>query len=330
MASARERTAPVGRWNFKLNYLQRFGFSERYSGITDTSSSSSSIEFDFLEVGDGKSYLHETSISSSDENYQQHEVWDEYAETALRDTSSDVEESKKFWETQHQLLQATLRRSSSVEAKLRNLTKEALEEIQMAGNGTCDCGAHRRPTGCRNCLMREVSVRLHSAGFDCGVCKCRWRSSPSTSAGEHAYLDVLYKSRSKNGEVVRVIINLDFRAEFEVARASDEYLRLLQKLPEVFVGKAERLQSVIKILCRAAKKCMHEKQMHIGPWRKHGYMQAKWFSPNCERSANPPTGNSSWLVEFYSTRSARPRASMLTVDMLETLPNSHANAVQVA
>jgi len=69
-------------------------------------------------------------------------------------------------------------------------------------------------------------------------------------------------------------VELNFRGEFEMARGSEEYNRLVGKLPEVFVGKVERLSNLIKVLCVAGKRCMKEKKMHMGPWRKHRYMQA--------------------------------------------------------
>lgn len=98
-------------------------------------------------------------------------------------------------------------------------------------------------------------------------------------------MEVVDRSSAKKGDV-RVVIELNFRAEFEMARANTEYNRLVSRLPEVFVGKPERLKALIKILCQAAKKCMKEKKMHMGPWRKQKYMQAKWFG-TCERTAPP-------------------------------------------
>ncbi|KAE9450708.1 hypothetical protein C3L33_17396, partial [Rhododendron williamsianum] len=85
------------------------------------------------------------------------------------------------------------------------------------------------------------------------------------------------------------MIELNFCAEFEISIASEEYKLLIKKLPEVFVGKVERLQNLIKILCSAAKKCMKEKKMHMAPWRKHKYLQAKWLNAAaCERTAAQP------------------------------------------
>ena len=129
------------------------------------------------------------------------------------------------------------------------------------------------------------------------------------------------KSDTKRGEV-KVVIELNFRAEFEMARANEEYNRLISRLPEVFVGKAERLRVLIKIMCSAAKKCMKEKKMHLAPWRKQKYMQAKWLGKSDRfTTAPPPT--------VYSGRPQKSRASMLTCDLLENIPSMHCAAVKV-
>ncbi|GFS46353.1 sugar phosphate exchanger, putative [Actinidia rufa] len=262
--------------------------------------------------------------STSSHGYDENESEDGDKE---KENTKNVEDDKAFWETQHQILHETLCRSSSLESRIRNATKEAIKEAQMAGN-FCVC---RRPVagGCRNCLMREICSRLRNAGFNSAICKSKWRSSPDIPSGEHTFLDVLEPSPSKKSEV-RVIIELNFRGEFEVARASEEYKQLTKKLPEVLVGKVERLHNLIKILCSAAKKCMKENKMHMGPWRKHRYMQAKWLTATRERVVEPlplPAVASGW--SGGRDRAARPRASMLTVDLLENVPNFHMTAVKV-
>ena len=125
---------------------------------------------------------------------------------------------------------------------------------------------------------------------------------------------------------MRVIVELNFRAEFEMARGSEDYNRLVRRLPEMFVGKVERLSNIIKILCMAAKKCLKQKKMHMGPWRKQRYMQAKWLG-QCERNTSTNS-----LCMGYSERipkPSKPKASMLTVDLLEKLPSMHCMAVEV-
>ncbi|KAL0398585.1 UNVERIFIED_CONTAM: hypothetical protein Sradi_2201800 [Sesamum radiatum] len=247
---------------------------------------------------------------------------DEEKENLNENETGDSEDGK-FWETQHQLLQSTICRTTSLESRIRSITKEAVNEAQEAGN-VCSCG---RPfdddNGCRKCLMQLVCRRLQNSGFNTAICKSKWRSSPDIPSGEHTFLDVLDNSNPKKGEV-RIIIELNFRAEFEMARANEEYNKLVKRLPEIFVGKIERLLSLLKIVCAAAKKCMKEKKMHMGPWRKHRYMQAKWLR-TCERSAAALPSSA------HSAPPARPRRSMLTVDLTEkeNFSSLHRPAVEV-
>ncbi|XP_004234117.1 uncharacterized protein [Solanum lycopersicum] len=240
-----------------------------------------------------------------------------------KDESENVEENQ-FWETQHQLLQGVLYRTTSLESQIRSITKEAIKE----GNEIiCSC-RRTLDDGCKTCLMKEVCSRLQIAGFNSVICKSKWKNSLDIPSGEHTFIDVIDLSNPKKGEV-RVIIELNFRAEFEMARGCEEYNRLVKNLPEVFIGKIERLLSLIKILCAAAKKCMKDKKMHIGPWRKQKYMQAKWLKTR-ERVEAAKLTYSSSMDEYSSRPPPRPRASMLTVDLLENLPNLHLiTAVEV-
>ena len=134
-------------------------------------------------------------------------------------------------------------------------------------------------------------------------------SSSVKRAGEHSYVDVAVQTRS--GKAVRVVVEPSFRAEFEVARAGAEYRALVAAVPEVFVGRAERLRAVVKAMCAAAKQCMKENNMHLGPWRKHKYMQSKWLGTP-QRDAAP--------VDAVAVGSLSPekqpkfRASMLSFD----------------
>lgn len=135
----------------------------------------------------------------------------------------------------------------------------------------------------------------------------------------------------KKGEV-RVIIELEFRGQFEMKKGSEEYNDLVSKLPNVFVGKIERLQAVIKILSNAAKRCMKEKKMHLGPWRKQRYVEAKWLRV-VERTTTTLI-KPLVAVDEYSKHLVRTRAreSMLTMDLLDNLPkmpNFFSPAVEV-
>lgn len=136
---------------------------------------------------------------------------------------------------------------------------------------------------CRICLQKYISNQLQIQGFNSYIYKSKWKTSSDILSGEHTFLQVIDNSNPQRSEV-KIIIELNFRVEFEM-KASREYNELVSKLPQIYVGKSERLQGLIKILCRAAKRCMKDRNMHIGPWRKERYMLAKWFG-NLERVGN--------------------------------------------
>ncbi|XP_021740601.1 uncharacterized protein LOC110706917 [Chenopodium quinoa] len=284
----------------------------------DTSMGDEKLEYcDELAVSSSDSVFGflEGSIESTTSNEGYHQEGDAiFDEEEEGENSGNIfEENKTFWENQHNLLQATLCRTTSLETGIRNVTKEALKELQDQGH-YCKCGKAVAGNNCRSCMIREVSSRLRIAGYNSAICRTKWRSTPEIPAGEHTFIDVVDNSSSKRGEV-RVIIELSFRADFEIARASDDYNRLVSRLPEVFVGKADRLKALIKVLCAAAKKCMKDKKMHMGPWRKQKYKQAKWFSTPYERKeeVNAPANrvNSSQI-----SKPARA-ASMLTIALMD-------------
>lgn len=77
-------------------------------------------------------------------------------------------------------LQSTIFRTSTLEAKIRNITKEALKETEQSG-GVCGCG--RPADGCRKCLMAEFCRRLQNSGFNSAICKSKWKSSTDIPSG---------------------------------------------------------------------------------------------------------------------------------------------------
>lgn len=97
-----------------------------------------------------------------------------------------------------------------------------------------------------------------------------------------------------------MLIDIDFRSEFEIARSTGNYKAILQSLPFIFVGNIDRLQQIIAIVSEAARLSLKKKGMHIAPWRKAEYMKAKWLSPHV-RTAVPPTQNEAVSVQETET-----------------------------
>lgn len=98
-------------------------------------------------------------------------------------------------------------------------------------------------------------------------------------SGEYEFIDVIV-----DGE--RLLIDIDFRSEFEIARSTGVYKAILQSLPYIFVGKPDRLQQIVSIVSEAAKQSLKKKGMHFPPWRKSEYMRAKWLSPYTRTTPN--------------------------------------------
>ncbi|CAO1944981.1 unnamed protein product [Urochloa humidicola] len=235
----------------------------------------------------------------------------------------DSAESKAFWQTQRSQLHEALSKTSSAESKIRADTEAAIRSMRAAA-ASCSCTGRPAAGGeCRRCMLRHVAERLREAGYNSALCTSKWTRSPDIPSGEHSYVDVVVQTRS--GKAVRVVVELSFRAEFEVARAGAEYRALVAALPEVFVGRADRLRGVVKAMCAAAKQCMKENNMHMGPWRKHKYMQAKWLgTPERTAAVAAAAAKATPVVVVPAVTAGSPekptkfRASMLTFDFGRT------------
>ncbi|KAK3229901.1 hypothetical protein Dsin_001782 [Dipteronia sinensis] len=77
---------------------------------------------------------------------------------------------------------------------------------------------------------------------------------------------------------ILLLIELEFRDQFKIAKSCKEYTNLVAQLPEIYVGKLDFLNAIVRILCNAAKKSMKEKKIFMGPWRKKSFMEMKWSS----------------------------------------------------
>lgn len=98
-------------------------------------------------------------------------------------------------------------------------------------------------------------------------------------------------------ESERLLIDIDFRSEFEIARSTGMYKAILQLVPNIFVGKTDRLGQIVSIVSEAARQSLKKKGMHFPPWRKAEYMRAKWLSSHI-RSKPPPANPSEKEIEM--------------------------------
>ncbi|KAL5560417.1 hypothetical protein UlMin_036628 [Ulmus minor] len=154
---------------------------------------------------------------------------------------------------------------------------EILEKILMYLR---DIGNVREP----NSLKKWVVLRLKMDGYEASLCKTSWVCFRGLARGFYEFVDVMVRDKNDGDKPTkRVIVDLDFRSEFELARPTKSYKELINALPSIFVGTEEKLGNVISLLCKAAKQSLKESGLHIPPWRKASYMLAKWLSDNCKR-----------------------------------------------
>lgn len=95
-------------------------------------------------------------------------------------------------------------RDSSVEAKVRMATEDAVKKMQSM-EPVCVC-SNRMAKGCRNCALRHVAERLREAGYNSALCKSKWSRSLDIPSGnweyfplydlDHEMRRILYHSRS--------------------------------------------------------------------------------------------------------------------------------------
>ncbi|GAB4851018.1 hypothetical protein Ancab_030314 [Ancistrocladus abbreviatus] len=186
----------------------------------------------------------------------------------------------------------------------RNLLADAAKIVEQ-NNETC-----KRKDELRKILTDSLS----SLGYDVSICKSRWDKSPTYPAGEYEYIDVIVLE----GE--RLLIDVDFRSEFEIARSTGTYKAILQSMPFIFVGKEDRLQQILSIVAEAAKQSLKKKGMHVPPWRKAEYMRAKWLSPYTRTTSSLPSPSSP------SNEAVEKRGVETVIDCEETVKDSSSLA----
>lgn len=139
-----------------------------------------------------------------------------------------------------------------------------------------------KPGPCNSsCIKYAIVKLLRLLGYDSGVCSSKWPGTGKVPAGDHEYVDVI----TPEGE--RLVIDLNFRSHFEIARAVRPYGQILNSLPVVFVGSIPRLQQFLQLMVEAAGASLQQSSMPLPPWRSYAYLLAKWGSSPYQRKVAP-------------------------------------------
>ncbi|XP_058767211.1 uncharacterized protein LOC131640854 [Vicia villosa] len=135
-------------------------------------------------------------------------------------------------------------------------------------------------------FRQSVAAFLREKGHDAAVCVTTWNAyDGAITAGSYEFIDVV-----QTGFITRrYFVDLEFRAQFEIARPTRRFSEVLSSVPGVFVGGETELRRIITILCDAAKRCFMSRELSIPPWRKTRFMKNKWFASS-RRTVNPVHG----------------------------------------
>ncbi|TMW85728.1 hypothetical protein EJD97_022642 [Solanum chilense] len=155
----------------------------------------------------------------------------------------------------------------------------------------------------KSMLLRNVMAYLRNFGYNAAVCKTKWEKSGGLAAGNYEFIDI-----TKSDSTTRYFVDLDFKAEFEIARPTIQYERLLQSLPNIFVGKSEELKQILRAMSDAARRSLKSRGLTFPPWRKHRFMQNKWFS-SYRRTTNiiPTASSPAWFSPSKETNAVKCR-----------------------
>ncbi|KAG7033056.1 hypothetical protein SDJN02_07109 [Cucurbita argyrosperma subsp. argyrosperma] len=135
-----------------------------------------------------------------------------------------------------------------------------------------------------SCIRFALVKLLRLSGYDAAVCTTRWQGAGKVPGGDYEYIDVVNYT---TGSSERLIVDIDFRSHFEIARAVESYDRILDSLPVIYVGSLSRLKQFLQIMVEAGKSSLKLNSMPLPPWRSLAYLQAKWQSP-CQRMVHHP------------------------------------------
>ncbi|CAH9113300.1 unnamed protein product [Cuscuta europaea] len=155
------------------------------------------------------------------------------------------------------------------------LTSMKETELHAVKSGPCNS----------SCIKYSLVKLLRLLGYDSGVCSSKWLGNGKVPAGDHEYIDVIKFNEAGGSE--RLIIDIDFRSHFEIARAVQSYDRILSSVPIVYVGPVPKLKQFLEVMVEAAKSSLKQNSMPIPPWRSYAYLQAKWGSSPYQRKFVP-------------------------------------------
>jgi len=195
------------------------------------------------------------------------EIDDESDSQEPRPNASELERQKAT--LRH--LQDELRLQGAEELQVRGVVTGALEAARARGEQlSCDALAKLF-----HGLGYQVCVRTALGGGQ-GL-SCMENLS-------HQFL-VLQMPSPASGTTSSLIVDIEFKEQFELAQPSEQYEELLQQLSPVFIGSQTKVQNVVVLLCDEMSLAFKAQGQVPPPWRRASSMLSKW----CPRRSEDKT-----------------------------------------
>ncbi|PIN24653.1 hypothetical protein CDL12_02616 [Handroanthus impetiginosus] len=115
--------------------------------------------------------------------------------------------------------------------------------------------------------LRQAAVdQLCSQGFNASLCISKWnRTHKTPAAGTQEYIQVMATKQGRRKQIPSL------------------YNKLIHLLPQIYIGKSEHMNAIVRLVCGAAKKSSQEQNIHMGPWRRSSFMLMKWLATSTHR-----------------------------------------------
>jgi len=199
---------------------------------------------------------------------------------------------------------------------------EALEALRETSRFIGDSRAFKddsRAEHVRQCGLQKLESELRArypamfAHVQRSKTSCATRGAESLKQLTHTYLwlppsgmpnshQMHYRSMMNDDE--RVIIEPNLRSHFVVGRATDAYKKLVEEVPECFVGSHAQLGEIVSLMCEHMTASFHEVGLDIPPWRQPAALTSKWAVSASSTTASPSSSPVTPLAPFSFTNNS--------------------------
>lgn len=125
--------------------------------------------------------------------------------------------------------------------------------------------------------LERLARALQSLGYNATIHGNNAASgAPATLFATHHAHIVVQVPAAAAGSTRAVVVDPSFKAQFTLARPTEEYGQLLSLLPSVFVGGKAALKDLVEFICNRAVESFQSSNLNLPPWRGLDCMLSKW------------------------------------------------------